>query len=98
MKRRPKRHVRWGNSLGRRVIEPESFVSSSCVGDRFQNLKRRPLEKMAWPRPQVATNDRRVQFTTGSDRPAQAKIMAVHLEIILGDSRRIVVNEAHQRQ
>jgi len=34
MKRRPERLIRLGNSLGRREIEPESFVSSSCVGDR----------------------------------------------------------------
>jgi hypothetical protein len=35
MKRRPERLIRQRNSLGRREIEPEIFVSSSCVGDRF---------------------------------------------------------------
>jgi|GEM_PF-5897750 len=34
-KRRPEGLIRWGNSLGRREIEPESFVSSSCVGIDF---------------------------------------------------------------
>lgn len=51
MKRRPDRLTGMRNSLGRRVIEPESFVSSSCVGDQFQNLKRHPVERMASARP-----------------------------------------------
>jgi hypothetical protein len=35
MKRRPGRVIRQRNSLGRREIEPEIFVSSSCVGDQL---------------------------------------------------------------
>ena len=35
LKRRPGRLIRSRNRLGRREIEPESFVSSSCVGDRL---------------------------------------------------------------
>jgi hypothetical protein len=45
MKRRPDRLTGMRISLGRRVIEPESFVSSSCVGDQFQNFKRHRIEK-----------------------------------------------------
>jgi hypothetical protein len=37
--RRPEWLIQWRNSLGRRVIKLESFVSRSCVGDQFQNLK-----------------------------------------------------------
>jgi len=47
MMRRPERLIHWGNSRGRRGIEPESFVSSSCVGDQFQNISRLKIEKMA---------------------------------------------------
>jgi hypothetical protein len=46
MKRRPDQLAGMRISLGRRVIEPESFVSSSCVGDQFQNFKRHRIEKM----------------------------------------------------
>jgi len=35
MMRRPDRLAGLSISLGRREIEPESFVSRSCVGDRF---------------------------------------------------------------
>jgi len=45
--RRPERLIHWRSSRGRRVIEPESFVSSSCVGDQFQNFYRRLIEKLA---------------------------------------------------
>ncbi len=34
-KRRPDQLLPVRNSLGRRENEPESFVSSSCVGDQF---------------------------------------------------------------
>jgi hypothetical protein len=47
MKRRPDRLAGMRNSLGRRVIEPESFVSSSCVGNQFQNQKRPANPKIA---------------------------------------------------
>jgi hypothetical protein len=51
--RRPDRLIRWRNRLGRRVIEPESFVSSSCVGDQIQHLDRHLIRKMASPRSRV---------------------------------------------
>jgi hypothetical protein len=45
MMRRPDQLAGMRNSLGRRQIEPESFVSSSCVGDQFQNLERHRTER-----------------------------------------------------
>jgi hypothetical protein len=36
MKRRPERLIRWIKRSGRREIEPEIFISSSCVGDQFR--------------------------------------------------------------
>jgi len=51
--RRPGRLIQWRNSRGRRVIEPESFVSSSCVGDQFQNLKRHEIEKKTSAKPRA---------------------------------------------
>ena len=47
MMRRPDRLTGMRNSLGRRQIEPENFVSSSCVGDRVQNLKCHLNKKVA---------------------------------------------------
>src|SRR6266851_2234222 len=51
MMRRPDQLAGMSNSLGRRLIEPESFVSSSCVGEQFQNRLRHPIEKVASARP-----------------------------------------------
>jgi hypothetical protein len=45
--RRPDQLAGMSNSLGRRQIEPESFVSGSCVGTQFQNLLRHPIVKVA---------------------------------------------------
>ena len=45
--RRPDQLTGLKNSLGRRLIEPESFDSSSCVGDQFQNNNDHPIEKVA---------------------------------------------------
>jgi hypothetical protein len=45
--RRPDRLTGTRTSLGRRVIEPESFISSSCVGDRYQNLNRHRITMRA---------------------------------------------------
>jgi hypothetical protein len=56
MMRRPDQLTGMRNSLGRRLIEPESFVSSSCVGDQFQNLNSHLLEKMASAR-RIAIGD-----------------------------------------
>jgi hypothetical protein len=47
MMRRPDRLTGMSISLGRRVVEPESFVSSSCVGDQYQNLNRHRIAMKA---------------------------------------------------
>jgi len=70
MKRRPERLIRWIKRSGRREIEPEIFISSSCVGDQFQNLKLHRTEKMASTRPTATRTDQIEQLTPGSDRPA----------------------------
>jgi hypothetical protein len=46
MMRRPDRLAGKRISLGRRVIEPESFVSSSCVGDQIQRFNHLPKNKI----------------------------------------------------
>lgn len=46
MKRRPDRLTEMRISLGRRVIEPESFVSSSCVGGSVPSLEPQRIEIM----------------------------------------------------
>jgi hypothetical protein len=47
--RRPDQLTGMRISLERRVIEPESFVSSSCVGDQFQNLYRMAMRACPSP-------------------------------------------------
>ena len=56
MMRRPDQLTGIRNSLGRRLIEPESFVSSSCVGDQFQNLRRHLIVQVALARPTARDN------------------------------------------
>src|ERR1700733_152507 len=84
-------------SLGRRVIEPESFVSSSCVGDQFQTTKRRLIEKRAPSRPSPATDDRTEMHN--SVRIAQLDRKQFRpIWIPARGQRPIVVKEPYRRQ
>jgi len=67
--RRPGRLIQWRNSRGRRVIEPESFVSSSCVGDQFQNLKRNKIEKKASAEPRAGQGQPNTAASVESAQP-----------------------------
>jgi hypothetical protein len=70
--RRPERLIHWRNSRGRRGIEPESFVSSSCVGDRFQNLELLEFQKASAIQP-PAGNDKFEPLPTVPRRPSNMK-------------------------
>jgi len=98
MKRRPDRLTGMRNSLGRRVIEPESFVSSSCVGDQLQHLKRHLIETMASARHTASTGQPLRASHGKCEPPAIFKNHHTRPGSPLGDRMRIVVKEAHERQ
>src|SRR6266478_6567015 len=97
MKRRPERLIRWRNSLGRRVIEPESSVSSSCVGDQFWNLKRRLTEKMPPQTPQSGRDNRIKPQTLSPNRLTTENCLSRPGDLH-GDRCHIVVKGPHSTQ
>src|SRR5580704_16843417 len=98
MMRRPDQLTGMRNSLGRRLIEPESFVSSSCVGDQFQNVKRHPIRKVA---PATPTTSKERSTDSNFDWPGPPRTISYCLKrlgYLKGNRGRIVIKEAHRRQ